>query len=123
MDSVFSLSWLMQMTNSTQLLDELNDVIWRALIKATKQPVGLTHIDGRRPDGVTLDPWSNGPCLTWDVTVPDTLAVSHLDRTSISSGAAAEQGAVNKTTKYSDVLHDYHFVVRISRRRNTWTVV
>jgi len=70
----------------------------------------LTHIDGRRPDGVTLVPWSNGRCLTWDVTVLDTLAMSHLDRASISSGAAAELAAVNKTTNYSDMLHDYHFV-------------
>jgi len=94
--------------------DELNDVIWRALIKAkilaTKEPVGLTHIDGRRPDGVTLVPWFYGRCLTWDVTVPDTLAMSHLDRTSICSGAAAELAAVNKTTMHSDMLHDYHFV-------------
>jgi len=94
--------------------DELNDVIWRALIKAkipaTKELVGLTHIDGRRHNGVTLVPWSNGRCFTWEVTVPDTLAMSQLDRTSISSGAAAEQAAVNKTTKYSDMLHDYHFV-------------
>jgi len=28
--------------------------------KATKEPVGLTSIDIRRPDGVTLLPWSNG---------------------------------------------------------------
>jgi len=36
--------------------------------------------------------------------------MSHLDRTSISSGAAAELPAVHKTTKYPDMLHDYHFV-------------
>jgi len=30
------------------------------------------------PDGVTLIPWSRGRCLTWDVTVPDTFAASHL---------------------------------------------
>jgi len=42
--------------------------------------------------------------------VPDTLAVSHLYRTSISSGAAAEQAAVNKTTKFFGMLWDYHFV-------------
>jgi len=36
--------------------------------------------------------------------------MSHVDRTSISSGAGAELAAVNKTTKYSDMLHDYHYV-------------
>jgi len=28
---------------------------------------------------------------TWDVTIPDTLAASHLDRTSLAAGAATEK--------------------------------
>jgi len=28
------------------------------------EPLGLTRSDGKRPDGVTLNPWSNGKCLT-----------------------------------------------------------
>jgi len=109
-----SLSVLSQECRTTSTTQRAEWCIWWALIKAkipaTKEPIGLTHIGGLRSDGVTLVPWSKGRCLTWDVTVPDTLAVSHLDRTSISSGAAAEQAAVNKTTKYSNMLHDYHFV-------------
>src|SRR5664279_989185 len=53
---------------------QLNDIIWRGMVKAkiqaTKDPNGLTRTDGRRPDGVTLIPWSHGRCLTSDVTVP-----------------------------------------------------
>jgi len=56
----------------------LNDLIWRALSKAdipaTKEPPGLLRTDGKRPDGVTLLPWKNGRCATWDVTVTDTMA-------------------------------------------------
>ena len=82
----------------------MNDIIWRASIKvkipAPKEPSGRTQTDGRRPDGVALVPWSHGRCLAWDVTVPDTMAASHLDRTSVTAGAAAEHAAVNKSIKY-----------------------
>src|ERR1043165_3132024 len=41
----------------------LNDVIWRALgrakIPAHKEPLGLSREDGKRPDGVTLIPWTH----------------------------------------------------------------
>jgi len=83
---------------------QLSDVIWRGLIKtkiqAAEEPNGLTRIDGRRPDGVTLIPWSRGRCLTWDFTIRDTLAASHLDRTSLAAGAAAQ-----RLIKYADIMH------------------
>jgi len=40
-----------------------------------KEPSGLLRTDGKRPDGVTLLPWKQGKCATWDVTVSDTLAI------------------------------------------------
>lgn len=105
--------------------NQLNDIIWRAMgqakIQAAKEPNGLTRTDGRRPDGVTLVPWSHGRCLAWDVTVPDTLAASHLDRTSITAGAAAEHAAVNKTAKYSDILHSYDFVPVAVETLGAWS--
>ena len=58
----------------------LNDVVARAIQSAgtpvTKKPVGLTRLDGKRPDGLTLIPWQGGKPLTWDVTVVSTLAAS-----------------------------------------------
>ena len=54
----------------------INDVLWRSLkragVPAIKEPTGLSRSDGKRPDGVTVIPWSRGRCLVWDVTVPDT---------------------------------------------------
>ena len=50
-----------------------NDLVWRAMSKAdipaVKEPSGLLRTDGKRPDGVTLIPWKDGRCVTWDVTV------------------------------------------------------
>jgi len=44
----------------------------KAAIPALKKPSGLLRTDGKRPDGVTLLPWKQGKCVTWDVTVSDT---------------------------------------------------
>ena len=92
----------------------LNDLVHRALIKAglpsNKEPSGLLRDDGKRPDGCTLIPWRNGKCLTWDVTAPDTLATSHLPRTSVEAGAAAESAAKKKVAKYANLTRTHHFV-------------
>jgi len=45
--------------------------------------------------------WSNGKCLTWNVTVPDIMAASHVEATSTMAGAAADKAASNKKRKYS----------------------
>ena len=93
---------------------QLNDIIWRAIkraqIPSSKEPLGLSRSDGKRPDGVTLLPWSHGKPLVWDVTVPDTYAASHLNHTSCVAGAAAETAAINKNTKYSSFTTTHHFV-------------
>jgi hypothetical protein len=92
----------------------LNDTIWRALkragIQATKEPLGLLRNDGKRPDGVTLTPWSRGKCLAWDVTVPDTYAASHILSTSITPAAAADKAAVNKKIKYQSIIQTHIFI-------------
>ena len=60
----------------------LNDIIARAFATTgtliTKEPNGLSLLDGKRPDGLTLVPWAQGKPLTWDVTVICTSASSYL---------------------------------------------
>ena len=60
----------------------LNDLVWRAMAKADipalKEPSGRLRTDEKRPDGVTLLPWKQVKCATWDVTVSDTLAQSYV---------------------------------------------
>ena len=63
----------------------------------------------RRPEGCTLIGWKSGSSLAWNVTVPDTLAPSHISETSIVAGAAAERAAKLKSEKYRDLRHGYMF--------------
>jgi hypothetical protein len=73
---------------------DLNNIIQRALsfahIHSTLEPTGLSRDDGKRPDCVTLTPWSKGQQVIWDVTCVDTLATSYLPQTTIEAGSAAE---------------------------------
>ena len=84
----------------------LNDIVWRSLssagVPSTKEPVGLSRSDGKRPDGLTLIPWSKGKSLTWDVTVINPLADSYVASYQ-SPGDAAELAADRKVEKYSSI--------------------
>ena len=89
----------------------LNDLIWRvvrkAQIPAVKELLGLTPEDGKRPDGATLITWAQGKPLAWNVTMPDTLVPSHLPKTSLTAGAAADKAVVSEIAKY-DKLRGTH---------------
>jgi len=56
--------------------------------------------DGKRPDGTTLLPWARGKPMVWVVTVSNTFAESHIDKTATKTGAAAHKVAQTKTDKY-----------------------
>ena len=92
----------------------INDVIWRALLRAnipaSKEPSGLSRLDGKRPDGMTLIPWEQGKSAIWDVTVAHTLADSYLSLTSVQSGSAAELASARKISKYSELAKNYSFI-------------
>ena len=92
----------------------LNDLVWRALgranVPAVKEPAGLVRTDGKRPDGLTQIPWQAGKCMTWDVTVTDTLAESYLSITSSSAGGAAEGAANRKELKYESLASTHTFI-------------
>ena len=92
----------------------LNDLVWRALgranVPAVKEPAGLLRSDGKRPDGLTQIPWQAGKCMTWDVTVTDTLAESYLLATSSSAGGAAEGAANRKEMKYQSITDTHTFI-------------
>jgi hypothetical protein len=92
----------------------INDLVYRGLNRAgtpaIKEPSGLARTDGKRPDGQTLIPWSNGRALIWDATVVDTLAASYVLENATEAGRAAEKAATRKLSKYLDLQRTYLFV-------------
>ena len=70
--------------------------------RPAKEPAGLSRSDGKkRPDGVSLIPWSRGRCVTWDVMSADTLAPSHIPSSATQALSAAARAEAAKTMKYS----------------------
>jgi len=63
----------------------INDIIAQSLASAgiptSKEPTGLTRLEGKHPDGITVVPWQCDKPITWDVTVVNTLAQSMLPLT------------------------------------------
>ena len=97
--------------------NSINDIIARALrsaeIPSVLEPQGCSREDGKRPDGMTLIPWSRGRSLVWDFTTRDTFAPSYLHLTSKEIGAAAKLGEEEKCKKY-DFLNDNFIFIPIS---------
>ncbi|HSN23077.1 MAG TPA: hypothetical protein VLS45_02715, partial [Methylomicrobium sp.] len=91
----------------------INDLIYRAMSRAqipsTKEPHGLSRTDGKRPDGMSLIPWRDGRCVTWDVTIIDTTAQSYLTSTARCAASAAELAAKRKESKYAVISSTHHF--------------
>lgn len=85
----------------------VNGIIKAALTAAEVpcrlEPRGLARDDGKRPDGVTTMPWKDGRCLLWDVTCPDTLAASYLDKAVTGPGVIATDAETKKRQKYSSI--------------------
>lgn len=102
----------------------LNETILRALqsagVPSIREPPGLNRSDLKRPDGVTLVPWSRGRCLVWDATCPDTLAPSHVNRSANNAGAAAEVAESVKRAKYALLAIDHDFVPVVIESLGTW---
>ena len=85
----------------------------RASIPSVKEPTGLSRSDGKRSDGLSLIPWQEGKCLTWDVTVADMLAATYLASTSTTAGSVAEGAASIKNNKYSAIVQ-FHVLVPLA---------
>ena len=91
----------------------LNDLVRRALLSARipslLEPTGVDRGDGKRPDGITVYPYTKGMCLAWDATCVNTYAESHVLSAATSAGAAARDAESKKRKKYSDLARRFHF--------------
>ena len=91
----------------------INDIICRAL-KASRmpsvlEPVGLNRGDGKRPDGITIFPFSQGKSLCWDATCVNTFGESSINDTAIEVGHAAAKAESAKRAKYPDMVRRFRF--------------
>ena len=102
----------------------VNELIKRALCSAdysaTKEPLGVSRANGKRPDGLTLFPWKNGKCLLWDYTCSDTLAPSYVEGSAKSPGYVAKEGEVRKFKHYENLVSDYIFIPISVETFGTW---
>ena len=91
----------------------INDIIHHTLsaahVPSRLEPQGLLRTDGKRPDGMTLTPWSVGRPLVWDATCPDTYAPSYRVQATSGEGKVAELAEVKKDQKYSLLGATYLF--------------
>ena len=91
----------------------INDIIHRSL-KSSGTPsvlelVGLDRGDGKRPDGITIFPFSQGKSLCWDATCVNTFGESIINQTAIESGHAAAKAEKDKRNKYLVLAQRYKF--------------
>jgi len=60
--------------------------------------------------------------MAWGVTVPDTYAESHIGDTATEAGAAANQSAANKITKYDELASTQIFHPVAIETGGTWNL-
>jgi hypothetical protein len=90
---------------------QINDIFSRALTSAgipnMREVTGLCRDDGKRPDGVTLVPFSRGRPLVWDATICDIFAPSNISTACQNAGASADAAELKKINKYKDLSTNY----------------
>ena len=87
----------------------LKNALSEAGVVAILEPAGLTRVDGKRPDGVTVLPFSKGIPMAWDATIVHTSASSYLHATASSTGAAAASAEERKRAKYASLNDRVNF--------------
>jgi hypothetical protein len=91
----------------------LNDLVKWALhtagIPSILEPVGLDRGDGKRPDEMTIFPFSNGRSLVWDATGVDTFAASNVIGSALEPSSAAAAAEEAKRHKYRVLGQQHRF--------------
>ena len=94
--------------------NQLNTIIKQSLASAKMpsllEPQGLSHTDGKRPDGVTITPWAQGRLLICDATCWDTMAATNIHIAMSGPGQVADMAARRKRETSQEILHNHHFV-------------
>ena len=95
-----------------------NDILLKSLgtaqVPTLKEPKGLCRDDEKRPDGLTLMPWSQGKSLVWDFTCWDTLAPSYVKDSSSQAGNTALKAQNSKISKYQELTDAGYTVMPVA---------
>jgi hypothetical protein len=104
--------------------NHVNELIKRALVSGNipcvRELLGCSRADGKRPDGLTLVPYSKGRSLIWDFTCIDTYAGTYINNTTRRAGAAAEVAESNKIKKYEELMNTFIFVPVAIETSGVW---
>ena len=86
----------------------LNNIIHRALttagIPSRLEPAGVSRVDGKRRDGITVVPWKQRKLLVLDATCSDTFASFYVDDAARGVGNVATAAEARKKAKYSHLV-------------------
>ena len=97
----------------------LNSIISRALttagIPSRLEPTGLLRTDGKRPDGMSLAPWSSGKLLVWDATCSDTFAPSHRSQATHAPGEVAASLLEQRRGRKPNISAAFQLAITCSR--------
>ena len=63
----------------------------------------------RRPDGITIFPFSQGKALCWDATCVNTFGESSINASAIEVGQAAAKAENTKRNKYPELVRRFRF--------------
>ena len=91
------------------LIDVVRCGLSAAGIPSMLEPSGHDRGDGKRPDGITVYPYSRGRCLIWDATSVNTFASSNLIRAALAAGSVTESAEVMKIAKYAELGRRFIF--------------
>lgn len=84
--------------------NQLNKLLYNTCQKsqlgAILEPRHISSSTNKHPDGVTVQPWSKGKTLAWDVTVISPTAASYVSSSSNAQGFSATAAANRKHEKY-----------------------
>ena len=61
-----------------QLNTIIKDFLASANIPSVSEPQGMSCLNGKRPDGMTITPWAQGRLLIWDATCWDSFVAFNL---------------------------------------------
>ena len=78
--------------------------------KWSQEPFDLSLSDGKRPDRMSVVPWTSGKLLVWDATCTDTYTPSNIGVAVTGAGEVPEKSEQHKISKYSHLDSTYIFI-------------